>query len=128
MTIEAIPFGSGQREQTANPIQGLLKRIHQAIVREKTGGKKEDGVQEAAYLGIYLSRKRLIGDLSEEDILSKFSILEAAGVNMRQLHRTYEYLVQSKTIFPWVDIDFQVATLERFMPDMLPKALKSSEK
>jgi nucleotide-binding universal stress UspA family protein len=76
--------------------------------------------RQSAYLGTVVWNKRASGLYSEEEAEQMLEQLAAQGLDRAALFGTYQTLRQNGAPFQWLDIDFQVETLRRFLPEEVP--------
>ncbi len=71
---------------------------------------------ESAYVATVVWNKRARGLLTEEEATRDLERLAIAGLDRGVLFATYVAQDEGQSPLPWLDIDFQVSTLRRFLP------------
>ena len=91
------------------------------LINEATAGSALDGKiwMQSSYMAGIVWNKVARGLFSEEQALAAMQRLEAQGLDHDVLKATYTTLQQSGTPAEWLDLDFQLDTLEEYMPDAL---------
>jgi nucleotide-binding universal stress UspA family protein len=88
------------------------------LINEATAGNVMDEHiwTQSSYMGGVIWNKRARGIFSDEQALAEMQRLEALGLDHDVLKATFTTLKQTGKPAEWLDIDFQLDTLEAFTP------------
>lgn len=76
---------------------------------------------QSAYLAATVWHRQVKGVYTPQDAERELGRLAAAGLDRSVLVETYQAQQKGGPPVPWLDIDFQIATLETFLPEALPE-------
>lgn len=115
MTAEAIPF---RRRESSNILSTIRSRFSELT---RTGGKEKDPNElPAFYMGLVLAHQHLYKGMTSEAVDSKVKELAEKGLPVEQISRTFSFFTDIGGTFDWLDIEFQVGTLDKYWPELLP--------
>lgn len=76
--------------------------------------------RQSAYLATVIWRKQARGLITAEEANQQIEILAAAGLDRTVLFSAYENPAAHAGSFDWLDLDFQLRTLQLFLPEEVP--------
>ncbi|OGD91134.1 hypothetical protein A2W45_03970 [Candidatus Curtissbacteria bacterium RIFCSPHIGHO2_12_41_11] len=119
MTAEAVPWDRGGEESGGNPFTDTIRAVMRPFPRERTGPKELEII--ARYLGIALAHEVAYGRMDEDQVQQKFDEFKSSGIPVDKTKGSYEYYRSMGITVDWFNIDFQMKTLERYLPELLGK-------
>jgi nucleotide-binding universal stress UspA family protein len=104
--------------------QTIIERCPQPvlIINEETiqSSLNESVRLQSYYLAGVVWRKTSKGDYTPEQAMAELERLAVAGLDRAVLEGTYEALAKEGASSDWLDLNFQVETLQRYLPGELP--------
>jgi nucleotide-binding universal stress UspA family protein len=91
------------------------------LVNEATVQSAQEArlTRQSQYLASVIWRKRARGALSDEEAVGELERMAHEGLDRPTLYATYEALQKEGANAEWLDLDFQLRTLQRFLPEDL---------
>lgn len=89
------------------------------LLSEATNGSRSDeGTRrQSAYLATVIWHKQARGLYARDESKQELERLAASGLDRSVLFATYQALEDRGALFDWLDIDFQMNTLRKFLPE-----------
>lgn len=122
MAIEARHFGQRQETNKVSLFAQLTIGL-KSLLNEGTGKRRDHRHDTVAvYLGIALAHELQYGQMTKEQVDQKCEELEKAGLPIKKAVSTYHYFTAREMTIGWFDVNFQLKTLERYLPEVLERS------
>lgn len=124
--IESIPRGQNREENRENLLSRVVGKA-KVLLGETTESRNPEFELVAGYLGIALAQEVLHGRMTKEEIGQKFEEFENSGLPIDRVTKSYRFFTARGMIIKWFDVNFQLETLERYLPEVFERLNRNSE-
>jgi nucleotide-binding universal stress UspA family protein len=120
--MSKVVLGSVAHEVLANSPKPVL------LLKEdiEIATPDEDTELQSAYIAAIIWNKRAKGLLSEDEARDELLRLSASGLDRNVLYATYMSYEETGKPVDWLDFDFQLNTLQKFLPDHVQRTEEQS--